>query len=302
MSENNSSNIKINKENNEITENKEENIENNNIEMNQNILNIESVIKPVNNFEENKNEDNKEKKKEKPKEINRPIYNPNTEISQLSLMQNLYTLNNNQPSIVSKNENSRFNILSDNNDISKLINKTNNNGYVNKDNQYKEDYFYSIYQSYAAKNKIIKNLRNLDDKVNKASSKPLGKNEDNIILSKRNELNSYKIKTKENNIKEKKNISISGNKVNSYDYKNKNLDLNISNQAKDYFINLQNELKNFSFQNKNKKNNEIDKSSGFEEVNQKIEEFYKKIRGNQINNNELEKNKIINNKKEEANK
>lgn len=156
MSENNSSNIKINKENNEITENKEENIESNNIEMNQNILNIESVIKPVNNFEENKNEDNKEKKKEKPKEINRPIYNPNTEISQLSLMQNLYTLNNNQPSIVSKNENSRFNILSDNNDISKLINKTNNNGYVNKDNQYKEDYFYSIYQSYAAKNKIIK--------------------------------------------------------------------------------------------------------------------------------------------------
>ena len=270
--------------------------------MNQNILNIESVIKPVNNFEENKNEDNKEKKKEKPKEINRPIYNPNTEISQLSLMQNLYTLNNNQPSIVSKNENSRFNILSDNNDISKLINKTNNNGYVNKDNQYKEDYFYSIYQSYAAKNKIIKNLRNLDDKVNKASSKPLGKNEDNFILSKRNELNSYKIKPKENNIKEKKNISISGNKVNSYDYKNKNLDLNISNQAKDYFINLQNELKNFSFQNVNKKNNEIDKSSGFEEVNQKIEEFYKKIRGNQINNNELEKNKIINNKKEEANK
>ena len=204
MSENNSSNIKINKENNEITENKEENIENNNVEMNQNILNIESVIKPVNNFEENKNEDNKEKKKEKPKEINRPIYNPNTEISQLSLMQNLYTLNNNQPSIVSKNENSRFNILSDNNDISKLINKTNNNGYVNKDNQYKEDYFYSIYQSYAAKNKIIKNLRNLDDKVNKASSKPLGKNEDNIILSKRNELKSYKIKPKENNIKKKK--------------------------------------------------------------------------------------------------
>ena len=298
MSENNSSNIKINKENNEITENKEENIENNNVEMNQNILNIESVIKPVNNFEENKNEDNKEKKKEKPKEINRPIYNPNTEISQLSLVQNLYTLNNNQPSIVSKNENSRFNILSDNNDISKLINKTNNNGYVNKDNQYKEDYFYSIYQSYAAKNKIIKNLRNLDDKVNKASSKPLGKNEDNIILSKRNEKKKQKKKKK----KKKKNISISGNKVNSYDYKNKNLDLNISNQAKDYFINLQNELKNFSFQNENKKNNEIDKSSGFEEVNQKIEEFYKKIRGNQINNNELEKNKIINNKKEEANK
>ena len=114
-------------------------IENKNLEKNMNdiildISKIESVIKPVNEFEENKKENNEEEKnkKERPKEINRPIYNPNYN-SEHFTFKNL-------------SDNKKF--FDDEFNNSKILFKHNNNQNVVNNN---DDYFFSIYKTYANK-------------------------------------------------------------------------------------------------------------------------------------------------------
>ena len=272
-------------------------IENKNIEKNMNdiildISKIESVIKPVNEFEENKKEDNEEKKniKKRPKEINRPIYNPNYNSE-------FFTLRN-------SSDNKKF---FDNNIVnSKILLKHNNNENVVNNNN---DYFFSIYKTYANKNKIIKNIKNLNNKVNKAVSKPISINGiyGNYIKG-NNDLNKYQIKNniniynktdRNNNFflekikKEKNSINNSENKnVNLYEFKKKNYDLTNINEKNAYIKDFKNDLKKLSI-NMNKQKSQRNKNADFDDINQKLDELSKKNKGEkhtEINEEKNQKN------------
>jgi hypothetical protein len=79
----------------ETSINKEENSEKKKEEIIIDNSKLESVIKPINEFNDIKNgENNDEKKKERPKEINKPFYNANTEINQPFLFKS-YSYNKN---------------------------------------------------------------------------------------------------------------------------------------------------------------------------------------------------------------
>ena len=279
-------------------------IENNNLEKNMNdiivdISKIESVIKPVNEFEENKKEENEEgkNKKERPKEINRPVYNPNYNSE-------LFTL---------KNLSNNKKLFDDENSNSKLLLKHNSNQNVVNNNN---DYFFSIYKTYANKNKIIKNLKNLNDKVNKTASKPIsingiygnyikGNNDLNKIQIKNN-INIYNKSERKNNTflekleKEKNSINNSENKnVNLFEFKKKNYDLTNINEKNAYINDFKNDLKKLSM-NMNKQKSQRDKNLGFDEINQKLDELYKKNKGENKIEIKEEKNQNITN--EEINK
>ena len=279
-------------------------IENNNLEKNMNdiivdISKIESVIKPVNEFEENKKEENEEgkNKKERPKEINRPVYNPNYNSE-------LFTL---------KNLSNNKKLFDDENSNSKLLLKHNSNQNVVNNNN---DYFFSIYKTYANKNKIIKNLKNLNDKVNKTASKPIsingiygnyikGNNDLNKIQIKNN-INIYNKSERKNNTflekleKEKNSINNSENKnVNLFEFKKKNYDLTNINEKNAYINDFKNDLKKLSM-NMNKQKSQRDKNLGFDEINQKLDELYKKNKGE--NKIEIKEEKNQNNTNEEINK
>ncbi len=76
--------------------------------------------------------------------------------------------------------------------------KGKDNTFIN--NQNKDDYFFSIYKNVASKNIIIRNLTNLNDKVNKASSKPVSVNGIYGYTNKENiNLKNFTIKTNLNN-------------------------------------------------------------------------------------------------------
>ncbi len=279
-------------------------IENNNLEKNMNdiivdISKIESVIKPVNEFEENKKEENEEgkNKKERPKEINRPVYNPNYNSE-------LFTL---------KNLSNNKKLFDDENSNSKLLLKHNSNQNVVNNNN---DYFFSIYKTYANKNKIIKNLKNLNDKVNKTASKPIsingiygnyikGNNDLNKIQIKNN-INIYNKSERKNNTflekleKEKNSINNSENKnINLFEFKKKNYDLTNINEKNAYINDFKNDLKKLSM-NMNKQKSQRDKNLGFDEINQKLDELYKKNKGE--NKIEIKEEKNQNNTNEEINK
>ena len=279
-------------------------IENKNLEKNMNdiivdISKIESVIKPVNEFEENKKEENEEgkNKKERPKEINRPVYNPNYNSE-------LFTL---------KNLSNNKKLFDDENSNSKLLLKHNSNQNVVNNNN---DYFFSIYKTYANKNKIIKNLKNLNDKVNKTASKPIsingiygnyikGNNDLNKIQIKNN-INIYNKSERKNNTflekleKEKNSINNSENKnINLFEFKKKNYDLTNINEKNAYINDFKNDLKKLSM-NMNKQKSQRDKNLGFDEINQKLDELYKKNKGENKIEIKEEKNQNITN--EEINK
>ena len=277
-------------------------IENKNLEKNMNdiildISKIESVIKPVNEFEENKKENNEEEKnkKERPKEINRPVYNPNYN-SEHFTFKNL-------------SDNKKF--FDDEFNNSKILFKHNNNQNVVNNN---DDYFFSIYKTYANKNKIIKTIKNLNDKVNKVASKPIsingiygnykGNNDFNKYQVKTN-INIYKTERKNNSFlekieKEKNSINNSENKnVNLFEFKKKNYDLTNINEKNAYINDFKNDLKKLSM-NMNKQKSQRDKNLGFDEINQKLDELYKKNKGE--NKIEIKEEKNQNNTNEEINK
>ncbi len=277
-------------------------IENQNLEKNMNdiildISKIESVIKPVNEFEENKKENNEEEKnkKERPKEINRPIYNPNYN-SEHFTFKNL-------------SDNKKF--FDDEFNNSKILFKHNNNQNVVNNN---DDYFFSIYKTYANKNKIIKTIKNLNDKVNKVASKPIsingiygnfkGNNDFNKYQVKTN-INIYKTERKNNSFlekieKEKNSINNSENKnVNLFEFKKKNYDLTNINEKNAYIKNFKNDLKKLSL-NMNKQKSQRDKNLGFDEINKKLDDLYKKNKGE--NQTETNEDKNQNNVKEEIKK
>ena len=277
-------------------------IENKNLEKNMNdiildISKIESVIKPVNEFEENKIENNEEEKnkKERPKEINRPVYNPNYN-SEHFTFKNL-------------SDNKKF--FDDEFNNSKILFKHNNNQNVVNNN---DDYFFSIYKTYANKNKIIKTIKNLNDKVNKVASKPIsingiygnfkGNNDFNKYQVKTN-INIYKTERKNNSFlekieKEKNSINNSENKnVNLFEFKKKNYDLTNINEKNAYIKNFKNDLKKLSL-NMNKQKSQRDKNLGFDEINKKLDDIYKKNKGE--NQTETNEDKNQNNVKEEIKK
>jgi hypothetical protein len=271
-----------------------------------NITKIESVIKPVNGFDDvqkNEKDNNEKEKKPKPKEINKPIYNPN-EFSnkKSSLLLTTNTLKNNI--VLPTNENKNINLKENNENL-------NNNFNNNKNNS---DYFLSIYKTYAPNNKIMKTL---DEKINKVSTKPIRQN--NILSFSKgiNTLNDFKINNKPfNNTKKKnsfldkieqeqKSIMNSGIKKSSlHQYKPKQYDLKNSNEKKAYVENVKNELMEFS-KNIDKQKQSRDKNSGFDEINQKLDELYKKNKESKIvkseeTNNVNEENKIENEEKKES--
>ena len=277
-------------------------IENKNLEKNMNdiildISKIESVIKPVNEFEENKKENNEEEKnkKERPKEINRPVYNPNYN-SEHFTFKNL-------------SDNKKF--FDDEFNNSKILFKHSNNQNVVNNN---DDYFFSIYKTYANKNKIIKTIKNLNDKVNKVASKPIsingiygnfkGNNDFNKYQVKTN-INIYKTERKNNSFlekieKEKNSINNSENKnVNLFEFKKKNYDLTNINEKNAYIKNFKNDLKKLSL-NMNKQKSQRDKNLGFDEINKKLDDLYKKNKGE--NQTETNEDKNQNNVKEEIKK
>ena len=244
-----------------------------------NITKIESVIKPVNGFDDiqkDEKDNNEREKKPKPKEINKPIYNPK-EIS---------------------NKKSSF-LLTTNN-----LNNNKNNS----------DYFLSIYKTYAPNNKMMKTL---DEKINKVSTKPIRQN--NILSFSKgiNTLNDFKINNKPFNNTKKKNsfldkieqeqkiIMKSGIKESSlHQYKPKQYDLKKTNEKKAYVENVKNELMEFS-KNIDKQKQNRDKNSGFDEINQKLDELYKKNKESKIlkseeTNNINEENKIEKEEKKES--
>ena len=277
-------------------------IENKNLEKNMNdiildISKIESVIKPVNEFEENKKENNEEEKnkKERPKEINRPVYNPNY----------------NSEHFTFKNLSDNKKVFDDEFNNSKILFKHSNNQNVVNNN---DDYFFSIYKTYANKNKIIKTIKNLNDKVNKVASKPIsingiygnykGNNDFNKYQVKTN-INIYKTERKNNSFlekieKEKNSINNSENKnVNLFEFKKKNYDLTNINEKNAYIKNFKNDLKKLSL-NMNKQKSQRDKNLGFDEINKKLDDLYKKNKGE--NQTETNEDKNQNNVKEEIKK
>ena len=294
--------------------NKEENPQIKKEEITLDISKLESIIKPINEFDDIKNvENNEEKKKERPKEINKPFYKANIEFNQSLLFKNysfnkanyLFNNKNNKTLILPKNENYIFN-HKNNDDYKEISNlfKINKNGNDNKfkNNQFKDDYFYSIYKNVASKNLIIRNLKNLNDKVNKASSKPVSINgiygnikNDNINLK------NFTIKTSLNNpsngisflekIEKEKNNIVNSRNYNLYysESKKNDFDLKDLNERK-FFDNLKDDFRNFNV-DKDKKN--INKKTGFDEINDKLNELFKKNKNeNEIKNNEINENEI----------
>jgi hypothetical protein len=294
--------------------NKEENPQIKKEEITLDISKLESIIKPINEFDDIKNvENNEEKKKERPKEINKPFYKANIEFNQPLLFKNysfnkanyLFNNKNNKTLILPKNENYIFN-HKNNDDYKEISNlfKINKNGNDNKfkNNQFKDDYFYSIYKNVASKNLIIRNLKNLNDKVNKASSKPVSINgiygnikNDNINLK------NFTIKTSLNNpsngisflekIEKEKNNIVNSRNYNLYysESKKNDFDLKDLNERK-FFDNLKDDFRNFNV-DKDKKN--INKKTGFDEINDKLNELFKKNKNeNEIKNNEINENEI----------
>ena len=169
----------------EINTNKNLNDENEkNKETTLNITKIESVIKPVNGFDDVQNEkDNNEKeKKPKPKEINKPIYNPNEIQNKKSTF--LLTTNTLKTNIIlPSNENNNINLKERNENLNNNLNNNKNNS----------DYFLSIYKTYAPNNKMMKTL---DEKINKVATNPIKQN--NILSFSKgiNTLNDFKINNK----------------------------------------------------------------------------------------------------------
>ena len=271
-----------------------------------NITKIESVIKPVNGFDDvqkDEKDNNEREKKPKPKEINKPIYNPN-EFSnkKSSLLLTTNTLKNNI--VLPTNENKNINLKENNENLNNNLNNNKNNS----------DYFLSIYKTYAPNNKMMKTL---DEKINKVSTKPIRQN--NILSFSKgiNTLNDFKINNKPfNNTKKKnsfldkieqeqKSIMNSGIKKSSlHQYKPKQYDLKNSNEKKAYVENVKNELMEFS-KNIDKQKQSRDKNSGFDEINQKLDELYKKNKESKIlkseeTNNINEENKIEKEEKKES--
>ena len=271
-----------------------------------NITKIESVIKPVNGFDDvqkDEKDNNEREKKPKPKEINKPIYNPN-EFSnkKSSLLLTTNTLKNNI--VLPTNENKNINLKENNENLNNNLNNNKNN----------TDYFLSIYKTYAPNNKIMKTL---DEKINKVATKPIKQNSILSFSKGINTLNDFKINNKPfNNTKKKnsfldkieqeqKSIMNSGIKKSSlHQYKPKQYDLKNSNEKKAYVENVKNELMEFS-KNIDKQKQSRDKNSGFDEINQKLDELYKKNKESKIvkseeTNNVNEENKIENEEKKES--
>ncbi len=271
-----------------------------------NITKIESVIKPVNGFDDvqkDEKDNNEREKKSKPKEINKPIYNPN-EFSnkKSSLLLTTNTLKNNI--VLPTNENKNINLKENNENLNNNLNNNKNN----------TDYFLSIYKTYAPNNKIMKTL---DEKINKVATKPIKQNSILSFSKGINTLNDFKINNKPfNNTKKKnsfldkieqeqKSIMNSGIKKSSlHQYKPKQYDLKNSNEKKAYVENVKNELMEFS-KNIDKQKQSRDKNSGFDEINQKLDELYKKNKESKIvkseeTNNVNEENKIENEEKKES--
>ena len=169
-------------------------------------------------------------------------------------------------------------------------------------NQNKDDYFFSIYKNVASKNGIIRNLKNLNDKVNKASSKPVSVNGIYGNINRENiNLKNFTIKTSLNNPsngisflnkieKEKNNIINSRNYNLQYsDSKKSEFDLKDSNDKR-MFDNLKDDIQKFN-DDKDKKNK--NKKTGFDEINDKLNELFKKNKNeNEIKNNEINENEI----------
>ena len=271
-----------------------------------NITKIESVIKPVNGFDDiqkDEKDNNEKEKKPKPKEINKPIYNPNEISNKKSSF--LLTTNNLKNNIVSPiNENNNINLKENNENLNNNLNNNKNN----------TDYFLSIYKTYAPNNKMMKTL---DEKINKVATKPIKQNSILSFSKGINTLNDFKINNKPfNNTKKKnsfldkieqeqKSIMNSGIKKSSlHQYKPKQYDLKNSNEKKAYVENVKNELMEFS-KNIDKQKQNRDKNSGFDEINQKLDELYKKNKESKIvkseeTNNVNEENKIENEEKKES--
>ena len=291
----------------EINTNKNLNDENEkNKETTLNITKIESVIKPVNGFDDVQNEkDNNEKeKKPKPKEINKPIYNPNEIQNKKSTF--LLTTNTLKTNIIlPSNENNNINLKERNENLNNNLNNNKNNS----------DYFLSIYKTYAPNNKMMKTL---DEKINKVATNPIKQN--NILSFSKgiNTLNDFKINNKpfyntnkkKNSFldkieQEQKTIMNSGVKKSTlHQYKPKQFDLKNSNEKKAYVENVKNELMEFS-KNIDKQKQNRDKNSGFDEINQKLDELYKKNKESKIlkseeTNNINEENKIEKEEKKES--
>ncbi len=308
----------------ETSINKEENSEKKKEEIIIDNSKLESVIKPINEFNDIKNgENNDEKKKERPKEINKPFYNANIEINQpflfksYSYNKNNYLFNNNNNKyktlILPKNEN--YTINHHNNDYNEISNllmnkKVKENTFSNYQN--KDDYFFSIYKNVASKNIIIRNLTNLNDKVNKASSKPVSVNGIYGYTNKENiNLKNFTIKTNLNNPsnkisflekieKEKNNIINSRNYNLQYsDSKKSDFDLRESNEKK-IFDNLKDDNQKGNL-DKDKKNK--NKKSGFDEINEKLNElFIKNKNENQIKTSNLNQKENENNEEQKIQK
>jgi hypothetical protein len=167
---------------------------------------------------------------------------------------------------------------------------------------------------YKNKNKIIKTIKNLNDKVNKVASKPIsingiygnfkGNNDFNKYQVKTN-INIYKTERKNNSFlekieKEKNSINNSENKnVNLFEFKKKNYDLTNINEKNAYIKNFKNDLKKLSL-NMNKQKSQRDKNLGFDEINKKLDDLYKKNKGE--NQTETNEDKNQNNVKEEIKK
>ena len=272
-----------------------------------NITKIESVIKPVNGFDDvqkDEKDNNEREKKPKPKEINKPIYNPNEFSNKKSSL--LLTTNTLKTNIIlPSNENNNINLKERNENLNNNLNNNKNNS----------DYFLSIYKTYAPNNKIMKTL---DEKINKVATNPIKQN--NILSFSKgiNTLNDFKINNKpfyntnkkKNSFldkieQEQKTIMNSGVKKSTlHQYKPKQFDLKNSNEKKAYVENVKNELMEFS-KNIDKQKQNRDKNSGFDEINQKLDELYKKNKESKIlkseeTNNINEENKIEKEEKKES--
>ena len=272
-----------------------------------NITKIESVIKPVNGFDDiqkDEKDNNEKEKKPKPKEINKPIYNPNEIQNKKSTF--LLTTNTLKTNIIlPSNENNNINLKERNENLNNNLNNNKNNS----------DYFLSIYKTYAPNNKMMKTL---DEKINKVATNPIKQN--NILSFSKgiNTLNDFKINNKpfyntnkkKNSFldkieQEQKTIMNSGVKKSTlHQYKPKQFDLKNSNEKKAYVENVKNELMEFS-KNIDKQKQSRDKNSGFDEINQKLDELYKKNKESKIlkseeTNNINEENKIEKEEKKES--
>ena len=259
-----------------------------------------SVIKPINEFDEYEDKDKKykiyegknynSKGKYNNFEKNRkPLYNDDDLDKFVSVNFDLHNVvlpmnhkkdeiqgKENQDVISKKIEN-----IKNKNKLQNIEynNRNSINNYYSKD--YNDDYFYSLYKDFSNQNKSISVLDNKIMKITNKQKESLGinfsQNQPNILLNRMKMDSGYNTnRNNNNNLYEKYGINqININPINYlHEYQPKDYNIRDPKEKQKYIESLKDELKQFAI-NKDKQKESREKNSGFNEVDERLQQLYK---------------------------